>query len=145
MIFRNEVKYNMYRFLLSLKKSHDYKKTYQELSLKIENSNLDYVIAECVDNHFIDGITYSKGKLENDIYLHCSNKIYLTSTGCEFIKNYYSYIFKLLRDIFLIFVTAIVTVLITNKFSVSNQDINLTCHIASQDGSSIIVCNNSDN
>lgn len=143
MIFKNKVKYNIYTFLSLLNKNHNYVETYNVLLQKIHENDLNLAISECVDNHFIDGVAYRKGKLKNEFYFCHSENVYITYNGHEFLKNYYDTILKLMRDLFLIIATAIITVLITNKFSVPNQDVNICDEIFSKNIICSKVCNNS--
>lgn len=128
MIFRNKVKYNMYKFLTLLEKNHDYNKTYQELSSKIDDYSLNFAIYECINKGYIDGVIYSKGKLNNQISLIASKNVYVTYYGYVFIKQYHATAKKIIWHLFLMAATAIITVEINNLLSLPKQTSNPECY-----------------
>ncbi len=143
-MFRNKVKRNMYKFLKKLDKTHDYDVTKNYMLNKISEHNYKIMIKECIDKQLIVNVKYYLS-IGCTIEVQELDNIFLTYNGCEFIKNYYSYILKLLRDFLLIIVTAIVTVLINNELSNSNQTVNVCDDVIPQDVSLIKITNNCDN
>ncbi len=143
MIFRNKVKYQMYKTLITFKKYNDISKTQNYICKKfnIQESDFTFTIRQCVENHFIDGINCSQS-LDNTTHIIYSEHIYLTYSGYEFMKEYYSFIKKLLWNLFLIFTTAIVTVKVNNFFSKPNQIINPTNNVISDKVICVPVCQN---
>ena len=141
MILRNKVKYQMYKTLMKFKKCNDISKTQNYICKKfnIQESDFTFIVRQCVENHFIDGINCSQS-LNNTTHASYSEHIYLTYSGYEFMKNYYSFIKKLLWNLFLIITTAIVTVKVNDFFSKSNQVINPANHIVSNNTISVPVC-----
>lgn len=118
MIFRNKTKFLMYKTLTSFNKTHDMQKTQDIIISKysLKDNDFAFIISQCVDNHFIDGIFYDKSA--NNRFMTIYKKyMYITYNGYEFVKNYYSFILKLLRDLLLILATALVTVNVNNWLS----------------------------
>ncbi len=146
MIFRNKTKYLMYKTLIKFKKFKDLHITQDYIikKYKLRENEFGFIINECVNYQFIDGVVQSKS-INNHFSHIYKDYIYITSKGYEFLKDYYSSIFKLLRDFLLIGVTAIVTVLINNELSNSNQTVNICNDVVPQDISFIRVTNNCDN
>lgn len=132
MIFHNKVKHNMYIFLKSYNKYHNYDKVKQLMIEKIDENDFNFAVSQCIDNHFINGIRYTSEKTTNYIHINHSEILYITYYGFEFLKNYYGNIKNLIRDIFLILITAIITVIINNKWSNLDECNNIVNNIISQ-------------
>ena len=145
MIFRNKVKFQMYKTLIIFKKCNDIFKTQNYICKKfnIQESDFTFIIRQCVENHFIDGISCSQS-ISNLTHTDYCEHIYLTYSGYEFMKDYYSFIKKLLWNLFLIITTAIITVKVNNFFSKPNQIINPTNNVVSNDTICVPVCQNSN-
>lgn len=145
MIFRNKNKYLMYKILLKFKKYRCMPETqdYIVKKYKIDEYYFAYIIGQCVEMNLLDGIHSSKS-INNYYHNVYSENIFITYNGYEFLKNYHSKFYSLLRDLFLIFVTATVTILINNEFSNSNQSNNIFNDICSKDAVCSDICNNSN-
>lgn len=149
MILRNKNKYLVYKTLLKFKKYGCMFKTqdYITKKFKFDEYYFAYIVGQCVEMKLLDGIRTSKS-INNHYHNVYSENIYITYNGYEFLKNYHSKFYSLLRDLFLIFITAVVTatitVLINNKFSKSNQSNNIFNDICSKETICSDICNNSD-
>ena len=145
MFFRNKVKYQMYKTLINFKKFQNISKTQNYICKKfnIQESDFTFIIRQCVENHFIDGIKCSKS-INNYTYAIYSENIYLTYSGYEFLKDYYSFVKKILWNLFLIITTAIITVKVNDFFSKPNQIINPTNYVISDKSICVPVCQNTD-
>lgn len=128
MIVKNKVKYNMYKFLKTLDKTNDAEKTKNIMLKSISEEEFNYTILECTNNHFVDGFICNKGCVNNNVIVKSLKNFYITLNGYEFLKNYYGFIVKLVRDLFLILVTAIVTVNFDNWFSSTEQPYECICN-----------------
>lgn len=146
MFSKNKFKYQMYYFLNSYNKNHDINKTKNKMidKFKIDEEKFWYVVYQCVEFKYIDGIKCSKS-INNHIHTILLKHIYITYLGYEFIKTYYEFIKKIFWNLFLIITTAVVTVIINNKFSNSNQRVNSINDIFPQNIKSVKVGNNSNN
>ncbi|HAB66561.1 MAG TPA: hypothetical protein DCE23_04255 [Firmicutes bacterium] len=116
MFFGNKTKNNMYKILKSLSKTHDFKKTEKLLSNKISKDDYNSTIIECVEYQYLKNVDYYINVLGTYV-INFPSKVFITCLGYDFLKNYFSSIFKLLRDLLLIIVTALITVHINNWFS----------------------------
>ena len=143
MTLYNKSKRNMYLVLSAFNKHNDISKTQKHIckKLKIDEDKFAQIVSECVAHNFFDGINSSSSMNNRKHVVYCE-RIYITYSGYEFLKNYYDFLKKLLWNLFLIVTTAIITVAINNKFSNSNQDICRINQISSQKCSSIKICNN---
>ena len=148
MLVRNKVKFQMYNFLVMFNKCNSIEKTRKDFCKKFKfndnDNNFEFVVSQCLDNNFLSGITYSTS-VSNNYYLVYSENIYITYTGFEFLKNYYSFLKKILWNLFIIITTAVITVIANNKLSNSNQKIDTTNKVISQDSTCCVVCNDSNN
>lgn len=133
MIFANKSKRQMYLTVLKFHKCKDIKETENYICKKLNITDIEFsqIIYECVSSHFFDGIKCS-GSMSNKKYNVYSQHIFITYFGYEFLKNYHGFIKKVLWELFLIITTAFVTVLITNKFSISDKYVNISDNIVSQ-------------
>ena len=145
MIFRNKVKYQMYITLIKFRKYNDIFKTQDFICKRfnIQESDFTFIIRQCVENHFIDGIDCSQSS-NNLTYAIYNEHIYLTYSGYEFMKDYYSFVKKLLWNLFLMITTAIVTVKVNDFFSKSNQIINPSNHVISDNTICVPICKNTN-
>lgn len=135
----------MYKLLKKFNKCNSMPETQKYI---IKKYNLDewffgYITKQCIELELICGISISVSMSNRHITTYAKN-IYITYQGFEFLKNYHSTIYKLLRDLFLIVLTATITVLIDNKLSNSNQNINTTDNVTSDSSVCSAVCNNSN-
>lgn len=128
MIFYNKNKFLMYKILIKFNKCKSIEDTQIFIinKYKIDKKDFSYLISQCVEQQLLNGIIANK-TANNYYHIFCSENIYLTYYGYEFIKNYYGWIKKLLRDLFLIFITAIITVIINNELDNTNQIHNPEC------------------
>ena len=145
MIFKNKVKYQMYKTLISFKKYNNIFKTQNYICKKfgIQESDFTFIVRQCVENHFIDGINCSQS-LDNTTHAIYSEHIYLTYSGYEFMKDYYSFVKKIIWNLFLIITTAIVTVKVNDFFSKPNQIINPTNNVISNKSICVPICQNTN-
>ena len=141
MIFNNS-KRQMYFLLKDFNKTKDFKLSVSNMrnKFKLDEHNTSFRIYEIVTSHYIEGINCNK-TMSNTYINTLSNHIFITYSGYEFLKDYYGFIKRIIWELFIIITTAIITVMANNKFSVSNQDINLCDDIISQCTSDIEVCN----
>ena len=146
MIFRNKNKYLMYKILIKYSKCNSMVETQKYIinKFKLDEWHFTYLIGQCVEHHLIDGIVVSKS-INNHYHTVYTENIYITYSGYDFLKNYYGFIKRILWNLFLIVTTAIITVLIENKFSNSNQDINTRNEVVPQCSSCFEICNYSNN
>ncbi len=128
MIFQNKNKFLMYKTLLKFNKCKSIKETKDFIINKfnIDDWYFSYLIGQCVELQLIDGIKVTKS-INNHYHNVYTENIYLTYNGYEFIKNYYGWLKKLLRDLLLITITAIITVLVESKLDTTNQVHNQEC------------------
>lgn len=128
MIFRNRNKLLMYKTLLKFDKCKSINDTRKYIinKYKLTEDYFTYLIGQCVELQLIDGISVNKS-INNNYFNVYSKNIYLTYNGYEFIKNYYGWLKKLLRDLLLITITAIITVLVENKLNPTKQVHNQEC------------------
>ncbi len=145
-MFRNKVKFLIYKTLTNFNKTKDLHVTQKYIinKYKLQENDFGFILEECINNHFLDGVISSKS-MNNHFSTIYKDYIYITYNGYEFLKNYYGFIFKLLRDFSLIVITAIVTVFINNELSNSNQTVNVCDDVIPQDVSLIKITNNCDN
>lgn len=141
----NKSKRNMYFVLSAFNKYNDMLKTQNYIcnKLKITEDKFAQIISECVAHNFFDGIE-SSASINNRKHITYCEHVYITYSGYEFLKNYYEFIKNLLWNLFLIIATAIITVMINNKFSDSNQNTCVANQITSQNCSCIKICNNTN-
>lgn len=125
MFSKNKVKHNMYKILKSLNKTNDYELTKNKLLNSMSEVDFNYAIYECDRQHLLDGFICTKGAVNNNVFIKVPKRFYITISGYEFIKSYYSNIKNLLRDLFLILTTAIITVVINNKWSNTDECRNI--------------------
>ena len=118
----------MYKTLTKFNKCNSIKETQTFMinKYKLDQSYFSYIIGQCVEQQLIEGIVISKS-IGNHYHAVYTENIYITYNGFEFMKNYYIWIKKLLRDLFLILMTAIITVKINNWLDHSNQVHNQEC------------------
>ena len=142
MILYNKSKRNMYVVLKTFNNCNDIFKTQKLVceKLKIDEITFAHIISECVSNYFFDGIktTTSVSNLKYNIY---SEHIYISYNGYEFLKNYHGFIKRIAWELFLIITTTLITIILTNYFSDTNQDFNTICDFASDNSTYIKVCN----
>lgn len=128
MFLRNKNKFLMYKILHKFEncKSIGDTKNFIVNKYKIDENYFSYLIGQCVEQQLFDGIkiTTSINNFYHNIY---SKNIYISYNGYEFIKNYYGWLKKLLRDLFLIIITAFVTVVINNNLDNTKQIHNQEC------------------
>lgn len=123
----------MYTFLINYNKYHNYDKVKKIMIKKIGENDFNFTVSQCVDNHFISGVRYSNSTTTNYIHINRSTTLFITCYGFDFMKNYYANIKNLIRDLFLILTTAIITVIINNKWSNLNECNNIINNVFSQD------------
>lgn len=128
MIFQNRNKLLMYKTLLKFDKCKSINDTKEYIinKYKLTEDYFTYLIGQCVELQLIDGISVNKS-INNNYFNIYSENIYLTYNGYEFIKNYYGWLKKLLRDLLLITITAIITVLVESKLDPTKQVHNQEC------------------
>ncbi len=142
MIF-NISKRQMYFLLKDFNKTKNFKSSIANMSskFKMDNSTTGFRVYEVVANHYIEGVNCNK-TMANTYVNTLSNYIFITSSGYEFLKDYYGFIRKILWELFIIVTTAVVTIMLNNKFSISNKDTSSSNNDASQCVSNIGVFNN---
>lgn len=145
MFHKNKVKNNMYKILKSLDKTDNYELTKNKILKSINENKFNYAIYECDRHHFLDGFICSRGIIHNDFFIKVPEKFYITQDGYNFLKNYYSNLFNLIRDILLMIITAYITVLINNKWSNTNQSCYCFDNICSQNCINSPISNNHNN
>lgn len=118
MTLYNKSKRNMYLVLSTFNKHNDIFKTQKHIckKLKIDEKEFAQIVSECVAHNFFDGIK-SSSSINNCKHIVYCEHIYITYSGYEFLKNYYDFIKSFLWNLSLIITTAIITVVINNKFS----------------------------
>ncbi len=143
-MFFNKLKYQMYKLLTKFNncKSLDETKQYICQKFKIDNDNdFNFIVSQCIDFGFIDGISYSNS-ISNHIHIIIRDNIFITYNGYEFLKNYHTFIKKILWNLFLIIATAIITVKVNDYFSKTNQVSNVRNQIISNNPICIKICKN---
>lgn len=145
MIFKNKVKYQMYKILVEFNKCHNIYETEIIIckNLNINENDFSFALRQCVENHFFDGIDCSIMETNNTVFEY-KDYIFITYSGYEFIKNYYSFFKKLLWHFFVVITTAIITVIISNYLSETNQAGNFCNNSTKNEFVCIPVSNNSD-
>lgn len=146
MLFRNVSKRNMYLLLKSFNKHKDIYKTQEFVckKLKLDEASFANIVSECVLNHFFDGIetSSSASNLKHNVY---SEHIYITYNGYEFLKNYYTFLKRIVWELFLIITTAFITVAFTNWLPNSNHDADTFQDFISNKTRCVKICDEPNN
>lgn len=145
MIFRNKNKYLMYKTLVKFNQCKSMTETQDYIidKYKLDSWYFSYIISQCVEMKLIDGIK-SEPSMGNNYKTTYAKYIYITYNGYEFLKNYYGFIKKVLWNLSLIFITAVITVLINNKFSNFNQIINISDNVTPKHIICSKICDNTN-
>ena len=133
MIFNNSKK-QMYFILKDFNKTKDFKKTIENTKnkFKIYDNKLGFRINECVNRNLLDGINTSHS-INNSQHSVLCEHIFITYNGYEFITNYHSKAKSIIRDILLIVITAVITSLVNNYLSKSDQYYDIISQIINQE------------
>lgn len=128
MIFRNKNKYLMYKTMIKFNKCNSMPKTQEFIinKFKLDDYYFSYIISQCVEQHYIDGIVVSKS-INNHHHTVYTQNIYITYYGYEFLKNYYSLIKKIIWQLLVIITTATITVNINNWLDTSKKTHDQKC------------------
>lgn len=126
----NKIKKRIYFLLKQFDKTNDFQKSVEltKSKFKLDDNQMNFYIDECIKNYYIDGVKSSR-PMSNSIYLIYCSHIYLTYNGYEFMKNYYSLLSRIIFEILLIIITAIITTVVNNEWSNSNQRIDCSQNI----------------
>lgn len=113
----NKLEKYIYKFLKYLNKNDfNYANSKLTKKYKIDNIYFRYIVSECINSKYIDGIIYNTN-LNNEKSLVISNHIYITRNGYIFINNYRRQMLNLflipLKNLLIIILTAFITSFIT--------------------------------
>ncbi len=147
----NKIELGIYTFLDSFDKSNDYKKSKQSIidKLNCDDKYANFIIGECDNSNYFSGLSVNKNCL-NQTLIDIRENLYVTRDGYKFIHQYeldnFNFFWIPFKTFFLILATAIITVIINNCFSNSNQSINIVDDVTSQkEVICEVVCDDTNN
>jgi len=150
----NKLKYNkieigIYNFLVTFHKTNNFKQSIEKIKCKLNcNSEYaNYIVSECIKFKYFDGVTVNKS-ISNHIILDIREHMYITRNGYQFIHDYrinkFNFFWIPFKNLIIIAITAIITVIINNSFSKNKQGIDVSNKITSQSIQCIKVCDNAN-
>lgn len=144
----NQIEIGIYNFLIVFHKTNNLDKAIEAIKIRLncDDEYARYIVSECVKSNYFDGINISKS-VNHCIFLDIRQHMYISRVGYQFIHNYridkFNFFWIPLKNLIIILLTAIITVLVTNSLSDSKQSLDIGNHIFTQDMIHSKICNNS--
>lgn len=139
----------IYTFLNSFNKDGNLDKACLNVKrgLNCDDEYADYIVYECHESNLFDGIETSR--TANNLYvIQELQNMRITRKGFQFIHQYrlnkFNFFWIPFKNLVIILITALITVLITNAFSIPDKDVKTSDKVISKDIVCSTVCNNSN-
>lgn len=145
----NKIEIGIYNFLVTFHKTNNFKQSIEKIKNKL-NCNAEYahyIVSECIKFKYFDGVKANKSA-SNHIVLNIREHMYITRDGYQFIHNYrinkFNFFWIPFKNLVIIAITAIITVIINNSFSKNKQSVDISNKVASQNIQCVKVCDNTN-